>query len=535
MEASLLAFLVQVLLYWGMASSAPTYLPSEPNNTRSSIGPRSTSLSFFQLSNAASTGFVWSSIGLAILTAFLQGLVTSLSYMTESSNSWTFRFRLAKVEHLWWTLVSCLLFTSLFFNVVSFVTGNSNEAVAVLVLSTTTLLAIVRYMLPAWRSRRYLRNRFLAWTGPSRTGVDSNLMSFCGGKDDWFNLAKQAKSRGTRGASSDNYGWRLYRIDGIQMDPTDILKSGVVNPQTVSMTRSTQYTYHDGYSDHGTVSLYWGMHSGFLPRVSRSISSVPVNLLKSTPFKNDGFAGEGLCLAMGILGRNKGLKPRNLVFNMNKALSTQLENDSTWYPRPAKTLRSYYQKLLEDIYGGLGNPFVCVAIELSLILMDASPTAVASWLKAGCEHQSIQVNEDLKRHGANDEELRAHYESSYVSMIISINNMKDGKVGQHNHGKAQVVRPDIICLGLLLKAGGKSRPAWWGMEKFCSYRQGEDAHLDFKWKDSAAKLLGLQSYPSAHGGDFWAVKNEFNKESVMGVSVSEAMVTTDSGNSQISS
>ncbi|KAH7151007.1 hypothetical protein DER46DRAFT_638731 [Fusarium sp. MPI-SDFR-AT-0072] len=461
MEASLLAFLVQVLLYWGMASSAPTYIPSEPNNTRSSIGPRSTSLSFFQLSNAASTGFVWSSIGLAILTAFLQGLVTSLAYMTESSNSWTFRFRLAKVEHLWWTLVSCLLFTSLFFNVVSFVTGNSNEAVAVLVLSTTTLLAI--------------------------------------------------------------------------MDPTDILKSGVVNPQTVSMTRSTQYTYHDGYPDHGTVSLYWGMHSGFLPRVSRSISSVPVNLLKSTPFTNDGFAGEGLCLAMGILGRNKGFKPRNLVFNMNKALSTQLENDSTWYPRPAKTLRSYYQKLLEDIYGGLGNPFVCVAIELSLILMDASPTAVASWLKAGCEHQSIQVNEDLKRHGANDEELRAHYESSYVSMIISINNMKDGKVGQHNHGKAQVVRPDIICLGLLLKARGKSRPAWWGMEKFCSYRQGEDAHLDFKWKDSAAKLLGLQSYPSAHGDDFWAAKNEFNKESVMGVSVSEAMVTTDSGNSQISS
>ncbi|PNP85357.1 hypothetical protein FNYG_01186 [Fusarium nygamai] len=534
MEASLLALFAQGLLCWGMAPSAPTYLPSEPNNAGSSIGPRSTDLSVFQLSEAASTGFVWSSIGLAILTAFLQGLVTSLAYMTESSNSWTFRFRLAKVEHLWWTLVSFLLFTSLVFNVVSFVTGNSNEAVTVLVLSTTTLLAIVRYMLPAWRSRRYLRNRFLAWTGPSRTGVDSNLMSFCGDRDNWFNLANQAKSRGTKGVSSDNYGWRLYRVDGIQLDPTDILNSGVVSPQKVPRTESTRYTYHDGYPNHRNVSLYWGMHSGFLPRVSRSIASVPVNLLLSTPFTTDGFAGEGLCLAMGILGRNKGLKPGNLVFNMNRELSTQLENDSTWYPRPSKTLRSYYQKLLDDIYGSLGTSFVCVAMELSLILMDASSTAVASWLQAGCEHQSIQVNEDLKRHGATDEELRAHYESSYVSMIISINNMKDAKVGQHNHGKAQVVRPGIICLGLLLKARDKPRPAWWGMEKFCSYRKGEDDNLDSKWKGSAAKLLGLQSYPSADGDDFWAVTNEFNKESVVDVSVCEGMVTTDSGNSSTS-
>ncbi|KAF5613077.1 uncharacterized protein FTJAE_13956 [Fusarium tjaetaba] len=186
---------------------------------------------------------------------------------------------------------------------------------------------------------------------------------------------------------------------------------------------------------------------------------------------------------------------------MNRELSTQLENDSAWYPRPSKTLRSYYQKLLEDIYGTLGTSFVNVAMELSLILMDASSTAVASWLHAGCEHQSIQVNEDLKSHGATDEELRAHYESSYLSMIISLNNMKDAKVEQHNHGKAQVVRPDIMCLGLLLKARDQPRPAWWGMEKFCSYRKGEDDHLDFKWKDSAAKLLGLQSYPSADGGD----------------------------------
>ena len=29
------------------------------------------------------------------------------------------------------------------------------------------------------------------------------------------------------------------------------------------------------------------------------------------------YNGEGLCLAMGILGRNKGLRPRELVFDFN--------------------------------------------------------------------------------------------------------------------------------------------------------------------------------------------------------------------------
>lgn len=130
-------------------------------------------------------------------------------------------------------------------------------------------------------------------------------------------------------------------------------------------------------------------------------------------------------------------------------------------------------------------------------MMDASPRAVAAWLTAGCDQQNISVNEDLRRHGATYEELRAHYESSYVSMIISINNMKDGKIGQHNHGKAEVVRPDIICLGFLLSARGTPKPAWWDLERFRSIRQVEEAHLDFKWKDAAARLLELSSFPSS--------------------------------------
>ena len=128
---------------------------------------------------------------------------------------------------------------------------------------------------------------------------------------------------------------------------------------------------------------------------------------------------------MGILGRNKGLRPWQLVFKINRAISASLENKSAWRPRPAKTLRSYYKKTLDTVYGGLGSDFVSAAVELSLVLTDADEPAVAAWLKAGCEHQSFEINKALKDNGATPLELKAHYESSYVSMVISLNNMKD--------------------------------------------------------------------------------------------------------------
>jgi hypothetical protein len=477
------------------AVSAVPVLITKEYDVAPSLTHRGAVVALFNPGNDASIAFLWSSIGLAVITAFLQGLVTSLAFMTETSNYWTFRFRLAKVEHWWWTAVSCLLFLSLLFNVLSFASGNSSEAVSILVLSTTTLLAIVRYMLPSWRSRKYIHNRFLAWTGASRTGIGANLKSFCGDRGDWETMAQEAKTRGAEGVPSDYYGWRLSSLKGTQMNPTDILLSGIVNAQTIrAMSAPGKYVYADGYTDYSSVSLLWGSHSGFSPRVSRSISAVPINLLRSQPFTIDGFGAEGVCLAMGILGRNKGLKPATLVFNMDGSLSTQLENDSAWYPRPAKTLRSYYRKLATEVYGGLGDAFVSTAIELSLILMDATPTAVTAWLAAGCEQQSIGVNRDLQDEGATAEHLRAHYESSYVSMVISLNNMKDNKVSQSNHGQSEVIRPDITCLGLLLRARGLPKPDWWDLEKFRSYRTVEDLHLDHKWKEAAAKLLGLEDY-----------------------------------------
>lgn len=471
----------------------------------SDVYSRAASAAILNPGDSASVAFLWTSIGLAVFTAFLQGLVTSLASMTETSNSWTFRFRLATVEHWWWTVVSTLLLVSLSFSVLSFASGNSNETISILVLSTTTLLAIVRYLLPAWRSRAYIHNRLLAWTGPSRTAVKANLKGFLGNKTDWAKLAQDAERKGRKGVPSDDYGWHLIPVAGIKLDPTDILTSGIVTPQSLmTLSEAPLSVYYDGEDNIDTISLLWGAHLGFRPRVSRSVSAVPINLLRSQPFTNEGFAGEGLCLAMGILGRNKGLSPTHLVFNQDRRTSGHLETHSAWYPRPAKTLRSYYHKVAQDVYGSLSEAFVSAAVELSLILMDAEPGAIGAWLNRTCEQQSIKVNEYLRQYRATPKELEAHYHSSYVSMIISLNNMKDGQVGQHNHGKADTVRPDVTCLGLLLKARGEPMPSWWMETSFVSLRASEEEHLDFAWKEAAAMLLGLPSFPAEFANASWS-------------------------------
>ena len=108
-----------------------------------------------QVSEGVGKGLSWGSIGLAVLTAFLQGLVTALASMPETSNYWTFRFRLALVEYYWWTFVSVLLFASLGMTAVAFATGNGTEPLSVLILASATFLATVRYTLPAWQFRHF--------------------------------------------------------------------------------------------------------------------------------------------------------------------------------------------------------------------------------------------------------------------------------------------------------------------------------------------------------------------------------------------
>ncbi|KAH8590589.1 hypothetical protein B0O99DRAFT_634188 [Bisporella sp. PMI_857] len=195
--------------------------------------------------------------------------------MTESSSKWTFRFRLAKIEHLWWTLVSLFLLTSLVLITLSFLSGDNNESLGILALSSATFIAIVKYMLPAWESRHYIRNRWCAWTGPSRTGIARTKTPYCRDRENRLRLAAMADITTKDRVPSDRYGWHIGSLKGIEVDPTDILKGTKdVGKDPEEPSPEKTFIYDDGYlggdsqieSMCPNVSLLWGFeHGGFQP------------------------------------------------------------------------------------------------------------------------------------------------------------------------------------------------------------------------------------------------------------------------------
>ena len=449
-----------------------------------------------------SAAFSWGSVGLAVFTALFQGLVAAVTLMTESSAQWTFRFRLALVEHWWWTFVSVLLFVSLTMSALAFAAGSAGDPVSVLALSSATFLAMVQYMLPAWRQRHYTLTRWYAWTGDSRTAIKNDHAAFCSDAASWSRLVKKCRARLLRLQStpSDYYGWRLWPVQGIQSDPTDVFRvitasdAQTIDPEPAKRLIGV-YVNHDEAS--ASVSLLWGKRQRFCRRMSRAVSSMPLSLLRSRPLTADGYDGRGLAIAMGILGRNKGLQPWKLVYRSSPQISSHLENTSTWTPRPGKVLRSFYKQNLYSQYHGLGDDFVDAAVELALLMLDVPNWAVNTWLALALEHQSPELNHylaTLLSVGASDADrvntLSAHYESSYVAMIVSLNAMNIGVPGA-------IGRPELICTGLLMKARKLPEPTWWNNVEVQALRHRELDLLaeNTGWRHAAAMLLGLDAWP----------------------------------------
>jgi len=468
---------------------------------------------------------LWTSIGLAVLTSFWQGLITTVVAVAEDQGMWTFRFRIARYEHWWWTVVSAMLFTSFCLIVFFFLSGNSSDSLGVLTLSTATAIAIVRYALPAWRNRLYTELRWLAWTGKSRTGVSAEFGKFCGPRSDWMRVLNLNRDKRILPAPSDQWGWAVKPSKGIWQDPTALLQG--LDEKTLSREIRTDgrlgtCIYDDGY-ERSQVSLLWGEAEGFRRRVSRAVNSMPSTLLNSFPSTYDGFNGTGLCLAMGILGRNKGLAPFALVFDFqdgrkdasgivrddqSRKVSTELEATSVWFPRPNKVMRSYYHKVMEDQYSGLGAEYIGAAVELGLIFLDCPPEVTRRWLSLTLEQQSMQLNRLMSNRPvgsigapATPAQLQTLYRASYVSMILSINYFdKDQQDAQEN-----TRRPDLSCFALLWFAEGGTVPAWW-REKWVKTRLNEESKsLKGNWKRAASWLLGLGTVPTLLDMNKWPV------------------------------
>ncbi|KAF9515921.1 hypothetical protein BS47DRAFT_1341515 [Hydnum rufescens UP504] len=379
--------------------------PRSANATNTCSNSQGNSGTVLHVSNQSQQAIFWSSTAIAVLVSFVQGAITTLIDLCEAESLWTVRFRLAVFEHFWWIGISIALVASFVSMIISFLAGNSNDALGVLALATASSLVVFRYAWPAWRNRHFCENRWAAWTGPSRTGIAPELV----------------------GKIGDTANWRTRWFLGIQSslidaDPTELLKVSLdtASPPATPPEKG-RFNYFNPLSrrrngleaglalfisscDSGqNASLLWGEHLGFSRRVSRGVLSIPSRLLVSQPVTDAGHNGRAMCLMHGIFGRNKGLAPWTFIL---KLTVQKFEENSVQWPRPAKVLRGYYEKEVEVSYGGLGEAFVKAATEMALLFADSRPRSCP-------RRRAYQL-------GATDNELSLLYRLSYAVMLVSL-------------------------------------------------------------------------------------------------------------------
>lgn len=319
----------------------------------------------------------------------------------------------------------------------------------------TYLVFVIRYVLPLIESRKYLRLRWKAWSGPSRTGIAAPYSRLVGGEADWATLSRIGHAVPPHPVEKFS-GFRFFSILKLEADPTDLLKSAanaisngsrIFTPESQVKTGAYQPAPHDQ-----SISLLWGEHLGFRRRCSRGIISVSRNLLTHQPAFDLGYDGRAICLAYGILARNKGPEPWKLVCNLNtQSLIKVFEENSIQWPRPAKTLRSIYRAEFARTFSLLGEAYIVAATELALLIADTGDHLIEDWLDSHMEHQDLDLNHRVAESGATDEDLARLYRGHYAAMLVSLS----------THRKGVRIRPEILVYeALCQREGADHRPRW---------------------------------------------------------------------------
>jgi hypothetical protein len=133
-----------------------------------------------------------------------------------------------------------------------------------------------------------------------------------------------------------------------------------------------------------------------------------------------GLSGRALCLAYGVLSRNKGLEPRSLICNLRKKNSFRQWEEAAVWPHPTKTLRGFYYAELDKGFSLLGQSYVVAATELALLLAGWDHGVIEWWLGQGFEHQDLELNRIVYDQGASVPHLDMMYRGHYVAMLISL-------------------------------------------------------------------------------------------------------------------
>ncbi|KAJ3506680.1 hypothetical protein NLJ89_g6741 [Agrocybe chaxingu] len=378
----------------------------------------------------------------------------------EDQDFWTLRLRLSTIEH--WVVIPSILMIWIVLAqafVFDFPPSFYNSRFSIgLIFTAGILVSFFKYILPAHHSRRFLRLRCKAWGGPSRTGIRAELVPYIGDRQDWKTLEALAQAQGKAVMHPIERFSRMSFTSSrslIISDPTDLLQAREAADQKDSSLWIPQSNTRQGvfqpFVPGEPVSLLWGQHVGFQRRCSRGIISVPRNLLSQQPRLANGVDARGLCLASGILARNKGLNPTSFICNLQtKGMIGAFEENSVFWPRPAKTLRSLFHRECKHYFSGLGDVFVTVATELALLLTDAPLEVAEDWLDARLEHQDIELNNEAYTLGARVEELGLLYRGHYAAMLVSLS----------AHRVGVRIRPEMLVYDAVCKSVRANAGAW---------------------------------------------------------------------------
>lgn len=300
-------------------------------------------------------------------------------------------------------------------------------------------------------SRGYRKLRWQAWSGPSRTGIPSAFARYIGDKEDWEALESSSATRQAHPVEAYLKYASPFKT-GVASDPTELLKARAAGNGNSWIPKSgeKQFVYRPTESDQ-SVSLLWGEFSGFRARCSRGIIAVPRGLLKVWPRLGEGVDSRPICLAHGILARNKGLEPASLVCNLEKKLSFRVfEENSAFWPRPSKTLRGLYREEFARIFSLLGDSYVSAATELALLLADVPAPLIEDWLRGRMEHQDLGLNQKAADSGASVQDLARLYRGHYAAMLVSLS----------LHRQGLRLRPELLVHDALCASERVEKPAW---------------------------------------------------------------------------
>ena len=378
----------------------------------------------------------------------------------ENRHFWTLRLRLSTIEH--WLIIPSIFIAWIVLAhgfIFQFPPSFKPFRLSIgLIYAAGTFMSFLGYVLPMYHSRRYLQLRWKAWGGPSRTGIRAELVPYIGNQRDWKNLEAL-----TEGKVMMHPIERFSRMSFfsprrlIVSDITSLLLARATADQKddtlwVPQSSARQGVFHPILPGE-PASLLWGEHIGFHRRCSRGIISVPRALLSPWPKLADGVDARGLCLASGILARNKGLHPTSFIYNLaTKSTIEIFEQNSVFWPYPAKTLRSLFRRECRHYFSSLGDAFVAVATELALLLTDAPVGVAEDWLDARLEHQDLELNNEAYVLGAQRQELELLYRGQYAAMLVSLS----------AHRVGVRIRPEMLVYEAVCKRVG-AIPGTWAM------------------------------------------------------------------------